>query len=110
MCGATGFNVTVTIQNVGTCAVPCRTNLTVLFGKGPSAGNLTFDAQPATIQTKDILPGGTLQVTRHYYLGPCTGTLTQLQFYGAIVDSAGTIAELNEGNNAATPIAGCEIL
>jgi len=105
-CGAVGFNATATIKNVGTCAIRCNTNISLRWGNGPP-GNILFDATSQVVPSSDILPGGTMTITRHYYLGPCVGGFQQTEHFTAIVDSLGTIAESNEGNNQATPVVTC---
>jgi hypothetical protein len=104
------FTITATITNIGTCGVPCNTPVSVKWGKGLTAGTIVFEAFNQTKPSPGLAPGGSMVFTRPYYMGPCDTVppwTFHLDFFGAIVDPNNTIAELNEGNNTATPVAAC---
>lgn len=103
------FTITATIANIGTCGVQCRTPIRVKWGKGSTAGGIVFEFFNQTVNTVGLPVGGTMSITRSYYMGPCdTQPWTfHLDFFSAIVDPTNTIAELNETNNTAAPVAAC---
>lgn len=105
--GGRSFTATATIRNDGTCAVPCKTNLSVKWGTGPSPGGIVFEANNQTVKISDLLPGATVNITRSFWMGPCETPVYNVVYFGAIVDPLNTIAELVETNNAATPVAAC---
>jgi hypothetical protein len=104
------LTITATIQNIGTCALPCKTPVSIKWGKGLTAGTIVFEFFNQTVQSPALPVGATMTITRSYWMGPCDTVppwTFHLDFFGAIVDPTNTIAELSETNNTATPVPAC---
>jgi len=104
------FTITATITNIGTCALPCKTPVSIKWGKGLTAGTIVFEFFNQTVPSPALPVGASMTITRNYYMGPCDTPLPQtfhLDFFGAIVDPTNTIAEVSETNNTATPVPAC---
>jgi len=104
------FTATATITNVGTCGIPCNTDISLKWGNGPASTGIVYDAFNQIVPTQGLLPGGSMTITRPFYMGPCDTPppqTFQTWLFGAQVDPTMTIAELNEGNNFATPVQAC---
>lgn len=107
--GQRSFQLRATIQNNGSCAVPCKTPLSIKWGKGPAPNAIVYEFFNQTVPISDLLPGGIVTISRPYYMGPCdvVNPSYNTQWFGAIVDPLNTIAESNESNNTGTPVSAC---
>ncbi len=103
--GQRSFTSTVTVTNNGPAALPAG-SLQVLWA------DLTLvNSQTQTVTHGGIPAGGSLLVSRPYYMGPC-GCVPPPTFFthsfNATVDPNNLIPETNNGNNTSPTYTACD--
>lgn len=105
--GQRSFTATVTIVNNGPTALPAG-NISVDWTDTTAAGSST---QRQTVAHGGIAVGGTLSISRPYWMGPC-GCVPPFTYYShtffAVVDPANLIPETNNNNNTSATYAACD--
>ncbi len=103
--GQRGFMATITIKNSGR-SIPAGTTLEVLWN------DLTTGSSQTQVPVHNGIPqGGTILVTRPYYMGPCDCAPPPTSFqhnFNAVVDPNNLIPELREGNNTSATYVTCD--
>lgn len=105
--GQRSFLATVTILNAGTGTLAANAPLEVRWN------DLTSGSSQIQVPTHPAIPpGGTFNVTRPYYMGPCDCGPPPVTYFthsfNAVVDPNNLIPETNNGNNTSATYTACD--
>ncbi len=105
--GQRSFTATVTVTNNGPSSLAAG-SLSVDWTDTTSAGSST---QRQTITHTGIPAGGSITISRPYWMGPC-GCVPPFTYFShtffAVVDPANLIPETNNNNNTSVTYAACD--
>ena len=102
--GERTFTATVTIRNNGPAPLPAGSFWVRWFD---SVGN----PQDQLVQHNGIPAGGTIQLSRPYWMGPCDCApppTTYTRTFWATVDALNQVSEMNEHNNTSPRWTACD--